>query len=222
MKCHSLLMRNSLRTRAARTDRMMSPTVFQRVLTVLSAFARIGDLSSANAISIGFEVGTVGRQICEGGACGLDGLEDAGGLVRRQVIHDHDISGIEGRRQRLLAIGKKSEAIHGAVEHHRRGHSGQPKRTGKGGCLPMPVEGARATALAPLGTPTQPRHLRRQARLVDEDQPGRIEVELAVKPGLALSQDLRPLLLQCVRGFFVREATPAQPVVQRAPANPDG
>ncbi len=85
----------------------------------------------------------------------------------------------------------------------------------------MPVGGARATALAPPGTPRQPRHLRRQARLVDEDRPGRIEVELAVKPGLALSQDLRPLLLQCVRGFFVREAAPAQPVVQRAPANPD-
>ncbi len=85
----------------------------------------------------------------------------------------------------------------------------------------MTVGNARATTLAPPGTPRQPRHLRRQARLVDEDQPGRIEVELAVKPGLALSQDLRPLLLQCVRGFFVREATPAQPVVQRAPANPD-
>ncbi len=155
------------------------------------------------------------------GACGLDGLSDAGGPVRRQVIHDHDISGIEGRRQRLLDIGKKSDAIHGAVEHHRCGHSGQPKRAGKGGCLPMPVGDARATALAPPGTPTQPRHLRRQARLVDEDQPGRIEVELAVKPSLALSRDFRPLLLQCVCGFFVREATPARPVVQRAPANPD-
>ncbi len=66
----------------------------------------------------------------------------------------------------------------------------------------MLVGDARATTLAPPGTPTQPRHLRRQARLVDEDQPGRIEVELAVKPGLALSQDLRPLLLQCVRGFL--------------------
>ncbi len=36
---------------------MMSPTVFQRMLTVLSAFARISDLSSANAISIELKSG---------------------------------------------------------------------------------------------------------------------------------------------------------------------
>jgi len=39
------------------------------------------------------EVGTVGRQVKQGGAARLDGTPDAGDLVGRQIVHDHDIAG---------------------------------------------------------------------------------------------------------------------------------
>jgi len=40
--------------------------------------------------------------------------------------------------------------------------------------------------------------------LVDEDQPVRIEIELAVEPVLAFREDVRALLLAGVRGLFLR------------------
>lgn len=51
-------------------------------------------------------------------------------------------------------------------------------------------------------TPAQPRHLGVEAGLVNEDEPGRIKIGLAVEPILTLLQEVRPLLLQCMRGFF--------------------
>src|SRR3954462_13969522 len=40
--------------------------------------------------------------------------------------------------------------------------------------------------------------------LVDEDQPFGIEIELALKPGLAPLADIRPVLLGGMRGLFLR------------------
>jgi hypothetical protein len=49
-----------------------------------------------------------------------------------------------------------------------------------------------------------PGHVGRRPGLVDEDQALRIEVELAVEPGLAPAQDVRAVLLTRVAGLFLR------------------
>ncbi len=46
----------------------------------------------------GVEVGTVGRQVEELGALGLDRLPEAGDFVGRQIVHDDDVAGPPGRR----------------------------------------------------------------------------------------------------------------------------
>jgi hypothetical protein len=45
-------------------------------------------------------------------------------------------------------------------------------------------------------------HLGRCSRLIDEDQALRVELRLGIEPGPAASQDVSPLLLVGVRGFF--------------------
>ncbi len=45
-------------------------------------------------------------------------------------------------------------------------------------------------------------HLGRRPGLVDEDQPLGVQIGLRVEPGLAAAQNVRPLLLGGVRGFF--------------------
>tara|TARA_R110001606_G_C15315783_1_gene644135 strand:+ start:475 stop:675 length:201 start_codon:yes stop_codon:yes gene_type:complete len=62
----------------------------------------------------------------------------------------------------------------------------------------------RPAALAPQRPAAHARHLCRCARLIKEDKPLRIEIKLAVEPGLAPKQDVGTFLLSRVRGFFYR------------------
>jgi hypothetical protein len=48
------------------------------------------------------------------------------------------------------------------------------------------------------------RHVGGGPRLVDEDEAIRIEVELTLKPSLALPQDIRAILLRGVGSLFLR------------------
>ncbi len=66
----------------------------------------------------------------------------------------------------------------------------------------MTVGDGGSTALAALGSAPQAGHLGRGAGLVDEDQLLGIKIGLGVAPGMAASDDIRPLLLGGVRGFF--------------------
>ena len=66
----------------------------------------------------------------------------------------------------------------------------------------MPVRHAHPQALPPWSSPPRPSHVGCGPGLVDEDQPLRVEVELLLKPSLALPQDVGPLLLGCVRRLF--------------------
>lgn len=47
-----------------------------------------------------------------------------------------------------------------------------------------------------------PGHLGRGPRLVDEDQPLRLQIGLRLEPGAAPTQDVSALLFAGVRGFF--------------------
>ena len=106
--------------------------------------------------------------------------------------------------------------MHGAVEHHGRGHALQPKRADEGGGLPVTM-GHRGTA--PLAAPCPaiaPRHLGRGAGLVDEDQPLRDQVRLGVEPGVAPAHNVRALLLAGVCVFFERHRATVEQAPDRA------
>ncbi len=63
--------------------------------------------------------------------------------------------------------------------------------------------GIRGAAAHPaLGAAPQAGHLGRGAGLIDEDELLGIKIGLGVEPGLAAGDDIRPLLLGGVRGFF--------------------
>lgn len=119
-----------------------------------------------------------------------------------QIVHDHDITGRQGRRQDLLHIGQEGRAVHGAIQDHRRRHAAQPEGADEGGGLPVSVWHRRPASLTTGRPAAQPGHLCRGAGLVDEDQAFRIKIGLEVKPSLSPPQNVRPLLLGGVRCFF--------------------
>jgi hypothetical protein len=81
-----------------------------RASTVRRAAVRSRALSLAKGLLDRVEVRAVGRQIAELGAGSLDRLAHALDLVRLEIVQHHDVALAQGRRQRLLDIGKEARA----------------------------------------------------------------------------------------------------------------
>jgi hypothetical protein len=69
---------------------------------------------------------------------------------------------------------------------------------------PMAMGYADAEPLAAPAAPMASGHVGRSPRLVDEDQPRRVEVELTLEPLLATRQHVGAVLLGRVRSLFLR------------------
>src|SRR3954453_7531408 len=112
----------------------------------------------------------------------LDQRSDAWRLVARQVVHDDDVSRAHLRDENLLDVYLEGVAIDRTVEHERDDQAGEPQPGDEGGRLPVTVRHARPQALAPERPSVAPGHVGRGPGLVDEDEAGRIKVELLVEP----------------------------------------
>ena len=112
--------------------------------------------------------------------CAADGRPFVGG----QVVEDHDVALPQRWAKGLLDIREEPGLGHGPVEHQGGSHAGQPERSREGRGLPVAVRHAGSEALTARGATAKPGHLGAGAGLVDEHQPLRIEVELALEPGL--------------------------------------
>ena len=120
----------------------------------------------------------------------------------REVVQDHDVPRREGRDQHLFDVAEEPSPVHRSVQHHRRGHSGEPQRPDEGGGLPVSVRDRGAQALAAGGSAVKAGHLGRGTRLVDEHQALGVQVELALEPGAATPQDVGTILLRRMPGLF--------------------
>ena len=110
-------------------------------------------------------------------------------LMRGQIVHDDDVAGPQLGNERLFDIGEKGLAVHWAFEDHGRSDAVVTQPGGEGGGFPVAMGDGGATSLAPWLAPgrttVKARHLGVGGGLVDEDDAGRIEVELSFKPRLA-------------------------------------
>ena len=149
------------------------------------------------------EVGTVGRQIVEFGAAGLNSLPDARDLVGGQIVHDDDVAWAQGWRQHLLDPGEEALSVHWPVQKHRRNEARKREAADKGDSLPMTVRNCGAATLASWRPATKPRHLRRKAALVDKNQVFGVKIVLAVDPILARGLHIGARLLAGMGSLFL-------------------
>ena len=170
----------------------------QRASTVRSAACLSRALSLANR----FSIGRIGRQVAQIGVGGLDRLAHADDLVRGQVVHDHAVAWIQGRRQELLDIGQEDLAVDRAVEHQRRDHAVAPQAGQEGGGLPVAMRDGAEQPFTPPAAPVAPRHVGGGPGFIEEDQLGRIEPRLSPAPLRARRGYIGAFLLGGVRGFF--------------------
>jgi len=92
-----------------------------------NAFARSSAFSLAKAISIGFRSGLSRRQIKQSRALPIDRFLHSGHVMRREIIHDHDIALGQGGRQILLDVSEEHLAVDRALEQGGRGHASPPQ-----------------------------------------------------------------------------------------------
>src|SRR5260370_36211789 len=78
------------------------------------------------------EVRGILRQIAQACADCLDGVFDAKDFVGGKVVHHHNVSALERRRQTLLEVGQKDFAVHCSVDQHRRDYSGETQARNEG------------------------------------------------------------------------------------------
>lgn len=70
--------------------------------------------------------------------------------------------------------------------------------------LPVPVRYPNPEPFATPAATVSPRHVGRGPGFIDEDQLVRIEIELAIEPGLPLLYDIGAILLRRMGGLFLR------------------
>ena len=148
------------------------------------------------------EVRGVRRQIADGGTDPFDGCAHGVVLMAAEIVSNDDISGVQCRTEALAHVDEEGVFVHGAVEHHRRGHGPYAQPGDAGGGMPVSTRYAGMAALAFQRPSTQPRHVRRCARFVDKHELRDIKRGLMVLPFRPLFGDVRAFLLAGVQGFF--------------------
>ena len=148
------------------------------------------------------EVGRIGRQVEQDGACGLDERTHTGDFVGGQVVHDDDVALGEGRNQFLFEPGQKDFTVHRTIEDVRRGDGVVTQARDKSRRLPMAVRRSPDQPLAEFAAPAQARHRGVRAGFVDENDFVGIKRGLILPPGLPRQSDVGAKLLAGVKAFF--------------------
>ena len=118
----------------------------------------------------GVEIGRVWRQEPDPCACGPDGVTDGCGFMAAQIVHDHDVAGLQGRQQLLLDIGAEAFTVDRTVEDAWRGEFVATQRPQEGQGSPMAMRGEATQAPSPWAPAAKRGHVGLDPRLIDEDQ----------------------------------------------------
>ena len=154
----------------------------------------------------GIEVGAVGGQVEQLRPSRLDCVTNPSHFMTGQIVHDDRVARVERGGQDLFDIGYKARAIDRAVEDGGSGQLVGAEGGNDGGRLPMAVGDFRHEAGAAPTAAIAPGHLRLERGLVQEDEPGTVELSRLDAPVLPGRYDIRPILFGGVQDFFLRSA----------------
>lgn len=150
----------------------------------------------------GIEVGAVGRKGGHARAARFDRLPDTRNLVHTHIIHDHDVTAAQRRRQHLLDVGAEALAVHGAVQQQWRGDPIMAQGGDEGHRLPAAERHFADQALAARRPTVAAHQVRGDGSLIDKDKPPRVKPPLLSAPGAPRRGDVGPILLGRVQDFF--------------------
>ena len=126
-------------------------------------------------------------------------------FVGREVVHDDNVTGLEGGSELGLDIGLEDASVHRCVDDKGRGQPIAPQSGDEGLRLPVPKRclGAKPFALRAAAAPAC--HIGRGSGLIQEDQTMAIKPHsrlAAADPFFARLSDVRAILLAGQQCFF--------------------
>jgi hypothetical protein len=172
--------------------------------TVACPLARLSQqrLEFGEGLFDGIEIRAVGRQVEQPGLAVFDRFPDASDLVGSHVVHNDDIARAQRRGEHLLDVGAEGGAVHGAIQHVRRGNARGAQARHESGGLPMTMWN-RGQQAQTAGTPAKPSgHVGCRRGFINEDKTLRIECRLAADESPTGLGHIRTLLLGGVQAFF--------------------
>ena len=148
------------------------------------------------------EIGTVGRQVAQGGAGGFDRVLDAVDMMRREVIGEDDVAGRERGDEDLGDVGEKAVAIHRAVDHPRCGQPGDAQAGDKGAGLPPSHGGMVADPVAAWAAAVPPQQIRGDAGFIEKDEARGVPGRRGRLPLVPRGGDVGPVVFGRAYRFF--------------------
>ena len=112
----------------------------------------------------------------------------------RYVVHEHNVTPLQGTSEDLFDIGPKCLAVHRAVEHKRCSHSVVAKRSDKRGCLPIAMQHFLNQALAAWSAAIDPGNAGHHAGFIDEYELFGVQPRLPPSQSAALGRDVWAIL----------------------------
>jgi hypothetical protein len=150
------------------------------------------------------QIGRIWRQILQPCPRLFNGLADASGFVRPQVVHDHDVSRAQRRAEDLCHIDAEYVGISGPLDRHHGLNAVASQRRQHGDIRPV-ILGHRADDPLPLGgTAIQAGHGEIHARFIDELEALGIERRNFLVIGRSCLLDTLGVLFAGVERLFLR------------------
>ena len=151
----------------------------------------------------GVEVGRVSGQETDLGPGLSDECQGTVVFVGAKVVQDDDIPRSERGDQHFAHVGLEDLSVGRSLDRHAGAGPVQAHRGDHRGGPPVAVRRAADQSLALGGATPQPRQIGLGGRLVDEDQPRRVEPALAPPPAASGPRHVRPVLFRRMERLFL-------------------
>ena len=122
--------------------------------------------------------------------------------MHTDVVHEHNVTSRQSRREKLFSIGLEHLAVHCSFEHKGRGDTIMAKRSDESDGFPVAVRHFLDKPLTLRCPSVEAGNRCRDAGFIDEDKPFRIKPRLLLLQGLTRGGDVRPVLLGGPQTFF--------------------
>ena len=125
-----------------------------------------------------------------------------GSFVATEIVHDDDVTSMQGRDQNLFDMGLECLAVDRPVDHPRGCDPVMAQGGHKGHSIPMSKWSPADQAFAPRSPAPQRGHVGLGPSLINKYKVLEVNPALLRLPAPALAHHVRPVLFTGQRGFF--------------------
>ena len=132
----------------------------------------------------------------------FDGFGDTIDFVRRDIVQDDGIAGLQGGRETLFNVGPEGFPVHRPLDDEGCNHFVVTQTCDEGNSLPMSVRSVVDQSIAARAASPGSHHAGGDGGLIQKHQCGGIQQALLTEPASARTGYISSVLLAGVQCFF--------------------